>query len=140
MFTHFFNVRAWADYDRTKSFTTFLVNGFKRLFVPRQEVGTESFEDVAKKMNLSESDLEAKQKALLRLSLIMVGLAIAIFLYLIYQLIFGSLKAAIVCFVVSLIALVLAFKYHFWYFQIKNKKLGCTIEQWYKQGLMGEKE
>ena len=40
----------------------------------------------------------------------------------------------------TLIALVLAFRYHFWYFQMKQHKLGCTFNEWYRQGLLGEKK
>jgi intracellular multiplication protein IcmV len=52
----------------------------------------------------------------------------------------GSIKAFIVSLVVTLIALILAYRYHFWYFQMKQRKLGCTFSEWYKQGLFGEKK
>jgi intracellular multiplication protein IcmV len=55
-----------------------------------------------------------------------------------YQLFYGSYQAAIVSFIILWIALVLAFRYHFWYFQIKNRKLGCTVYEWYR-GLLGDK-
>ena len=65
--------------------------------------------------------------------------ACLIFVYAGYQFFYGSIKAFIVSLVVMLIALVLAFRYHFWYFQIKQRKLGCTFNEWYRRINRGER-
>lgn len=134
------NVRAWFDWERVKSFTTYLSNGIKRLFVPQENNEVESFNEAATKLHISDADLLAKQKALFRLSLVMLVAACLIFGYAGYQLFYGSFKAVYVSLVVTLIALALAFRYHFWYFQIKTRKLGCTFNEWFRQGLLGEKK
>ncbi|STX40969.1 intracellular multiplication protein IcmV [Legionella donaldsonii] len=139
IFKRIFNVRWWLDFDRLKSFTMYLANGFKRMFVPQQNAKGESFENAMARLNLSEKDLIAKQSALHRLSILMCGAALFIFAYAVYHLFYGSYRAVIVSLVIMMIALVLAFRYHFWYFQIKERKLGCSISEWYRQGLMGEK-
>ncbi|HAU1881722.1 TPA: type IV secretion protein IcmV, partial [Legionella pneumophila] len=100
----------------------------------------ESFDEAVKKLKLNEADLIIKQKALFRLSVIMVIAALMLLIYTGYQLFYGSWKATIISLVVVMIALVLAFRYHFWYYQIKQRKLGCTVKEWYRQGLLGEKE
>ncbi|KTD79285.1 type IVB secretion system protein IcmV [Legionella waltersii] len=135
-----FNVRRWFDWDRMKFFTSYLVNGIKKFFVPQPQEQTESFEEAVGKLKLNEMDLLVKQKALYRLSVLMLVIAVIVFAYMGYQFIYGSFKATLVSFVIVLIALVLAFRYHFWYFQIKHRKLGCSIQEWYRQGLLGEKE
>lgn len=140
MISSILNVRSWFDWVRLKSFTLYLANGFKRLFVPQQAIKAESFKEAANKLDISDENLLAKQKALFRLSMIMVGAAGLILVYMGYQLFYGSFKAAMVSLVVTLIALALAFRYHFWYFQIKHRKLGCTFNEWYRQGLLGEKK
>lgn len=140
VFNRIVNVRKWADWERTKAFTLYLGNGFLRLFVPEKNPGAESFDSAMTRLKISDVDLLLKQKALFRLSIVMTSLAGLIFIYSGYQLFFGAFKAAIVSLVVAMIALVLAFRYHFWYFQIKKRKLGCTFNEWFKQGLMGEKE
>ncbi len=132
------NVRAWLDFDRVKSFTSYLASGFKRLFVPQKQAQGESFTEAMARLNLSEQDLKARQAALYRLSVLMCGAALFIFTYAIYHLIFGNIKAVVISVVVMLIALALAFRYHFWYFQIKERKLGCSFQEWYKRGLRGE--
>lgn len=138
--TQIFNVRAWFDWDRVKSFTLFLVDGVKRLFIVQEHVQSDSFNEAQKQFKLTDADLLLKQKALWRLSMIMLTVAFLIFGYSMYHFIFGALKAGIVSLVVMMIALALAFRYHFWYFQIKKQKLGCTFNEWYRQGLLGEKE
>ncbi len=134
-----FNVRWWLDYDRLKAFTTYLVQGFAKFFIPQSHKKGESFEMAVKRMNLTSKDLVLKQKALFRLSLLMSVFMIIVFGYGLYQCLYGSYKAAILSIIVSLIALVLAFRYHFWYFQIKQRKLGCSFQEWYRQGLMRNK-
>ncbi|HHF7366953.1 TPA: type IVB secretion system protein IcmV [Legionella bozemanae] len=134
------NVRRWFDWERMKAFTMYLGNGFKRLFVPQKKVEGESFNEAVQLFNLSDESLLIKQKSLFRLSIIMVLAALLILGYAGYQLFFGSIKAFLVSLIVTLIALVLAFRYHFWYYQIKNRKLGCTFNEWYRQGLLGEKK
>ncbi len=133
-------MRAWSDFDRTRSFTNYLVAGFFRMFVPQGKADKgESFDAAIARMNLSDQDLQAKQSALYRLSILMCTAAIFIFGYAIYHLYYGSYRAVIISFILMLIALALAFRYHFWYFQIKTRKLGCSISEWYRQGLKGDK-
>ncbi|MFI4918342.1 MAG: type IVB secretion system protein IcmV [Legionellales bacterium] len=140
IFSSIINIRAWADWDRMKSFTLYLGYGVKRLLVPENPTATESFDAAMERLGISDADLLIKQKALFRLSTLMLFLAGLILIYAGYHLFYGAFKAAIVSFVVMLIALVLAFRYHFWYYQMKTRKLGCTFNQWYRFGLMGEKE
>lgn len=133
------NVRSWIDWERMKSFTRYLIDGFKKFFIPQKTQKGESFETAKKRLNLTDSDIIARQTGLLRLSLLMVAVACMIFVYSIYLFASGGYLGGVVGLVVTLIAVVLAFRYHFWYFQIRERKLGCTIQEWFKQGLMGGK-
>ena len=134
-----FNVRYWFDWERVKAFSLYLTQGFRQLFIPSKNAKGQSFKEATRAMHLNEEALLTKQKALWRLSVFMLVLAILIFIYTIYQLLYGSYHAMFVSLVVTLIALTLAFRYHFWYFQIKQKKLGCSIGEWFRQGVLGEK-
>jgi intracellular multiplication protein IcmV len=138
-----FNVRKWSDFDRMRAFTSYLGTGIKKMVVPRKEPVADTkntFASTVSAMNLSEKDLASRCKGLYRLSVLMCTVAFCIFAYAVYHMVYGSIKAVIVSLVVSLIALTLAFRYHYWYFQIKERKLGCTFKEWYRQGLLGEKE
>jgi len=135
-----FDVRRWIDYDRLKFFTLYLGKGFKKMFVPQKSEGkSKTFTETVERLSLVDQDLEIKQRALWRLSMLMLVLALAIMVYSAYHFIQGSYRAAIMSLVVSMIGLVLAFRYHFWYFQIKERKLGCSFMEWFRQGLLGEK-
>lgn len=135
-----FDLRSWFDFDRIKSFTLYLMNGFKKMFIPQTGNYGEAFQDAMVRFHITEKELHNKKNALLRLSLLMCGVSICIFGYAIYQMFFGNVKATLVSIVVTFIALALSFRYHFWYFQIKKRKLGCTFHEWYREGLMGDKE
>lgn len=142
VFKRVFNVRAWIDYDRMRAFTVYLFTGIKKMVVPaKQDVDNTdaSFKEAMAAMNITEQELDARRKGLYRLCWLMSALALGLFGYSIYQIIYGSFKAFIVSLVIALIAVVLAFRYHFWYFQIKERRLGCTIRDWYRKGFLGEK-
>lgn len=138
--TRIFNVRWWSDYDRIKAFNVYLVNGVKKIVsMPNNEPSKTNFNRVVASMQLTENELLAKKNNLLRTSLWMCSFAIILLVYMFYQLATASYLAVLVSFVLVLVAGALAFRYHFWYFQIKNRKLGCSLKEWYKQGIRGEK-
>ena len=134
-----FNLRSWLDWERVKVFGLYLKTAFKLLFIPNQATETESFAVAQKRLKLSDSELVERQAGLLRLSIILVIVGIAMLVYSVYLFYTASIKGGVLGLVLMLIALVLAFRYHFWYFQMKERKLGCTIREWFKQGLMGDK-
>jgi len=137
-----FKFRYWADVDRNKGFVLYLWNGFQRLFIPQAREGQGSqveFDNAVKQMNLSDKDLKSREVALKRLSMLMAFLALLVFLYSFYHLFYGSIQAAMLCYSVTLIAVALSFRYHFWYFQIKERKLGCKFSEWFREGLLGRK-
>ena len=150
VFTSIINIPYWFDWERTKSFSAFLGNIFRRLFMAEKITDetddktnpalTESFDSAQKELNLSDTDLIERQKALYRLSLLMATLAFFILIYAGYHFIFGTFLAAILSLIVMMIALALSFRYHFWYYQIKNRKLGCSLDEWLKKGLLRAKE
>lgn len=135
----FFNPRVWSDWDRSKSVTKFFLEMIERFFTLRGKPKrkTESFDRTASKFNLDEKHLETKALGLKRLSYSLIGVATFLFFYCIYQLMFGSFKTAIISLVEMGIALVLAFRYHFWHYQIKQRKLGCSVKEWFKNSFTG---
>ncbi|MGV3740071.1 MAG: type IVB secretion system protein IcmV [Gammaproteobacteria bacterium] len=135
----FFNPRVWGDWDRSKAISLFFLEMIERFFVLRgkNKKTTESFEHAVAKFDLDEKTLQAKATGLKRLSYSLVGVAIFLFLYTFYQLFFGSYRGAIIALIEVGIALVLAFRYHFWYYQIKQRKLGCSVKEWFKNSFTG---
>jgi intracellular multiplication protein IcmV len=134
------NFRAWLDYDRIKASLKYIGGGIKKLFVPQQMKEARDFNEVMKEKGLTEDALKKQKTALLRLSYLMVVIGLGLFCYTVYLLIAGHWLAIFLSMVVTGLAFVLAFRYHFWYFQMKQRNLGCTIEEWYRIGLKGEKK
>lgn len=136
----FFNPRVWFSWDRMKSMNEFLLIFIERFFVlhPRDRKKSESFEHAVAKFDLDAKSLQAKSLGLKRLSYVLACMAVFLFLYSLYQLYFGSLRGALIALVEVGIALVLAFRYHFWHFQIEHRKLGCSIKDWFKGTFTGE--
>ena len=135
-----FNPRQWLDIERLQLFFSYIVQGFHDLLVPQQKKITESFTDALVRLGLKEEDLLIQQRALFRLSVLMCSIAFVFYIYFIYQLMYGSFVGSFLTCSVMLLAVAFAFRYHFWYFQIRQRKLGCTLRMWFKQGLLGEKE
>jgi len=137
LFNRIFKIRYWSDSDRVKGFFHYICEMFKRLFVVRPKQEKESFEVVKTRLNLTDEALLKKQRALFRLSLLMVVFAVLMLCSTVYQCFHGTVTAIFLSLVVSLLAGTFAFRYHFWYFQIRQKKLGCSLGEWFYQGLLG---
>lgn len=139
LFNNLFRVRSWIDLDRIRAGQRYIATVCGTYLIPNKIRKTESFKAAQTRLKLTDEALLTRQKGLFRLSLIMLGMAILIFAYTLYNLFYGYYLAVLVSTVVMFLALVLAFRYHFWYFQIKHHKLGCSIYEWFSQGLMGAK-
>jgi len=135
-----FNPRAWVDFDRVRAGQRYILSVCTTYFIPQERAPTESFAEAKKKLHLTDQDLISRKKALFRLSIMMLFISSLLFAYTLYNLFSLEFLAAGLSVVVLSIALVLAFRYHFWYFQIKQEKLGCTFKEWFNQGLMGKKK
>ena len=139
VFNSLFKVRSWIDLDRVRAGQRYIAGVCGTYLVPQKNKKTESFNAAKARLKLTDEALLTRQQGLFRLSLIMLGMACLLFGYTLYNLFHGYYFAVLVSTVVMFLALVLAFRYHFWYFQIKHHKLGCTIYEWFSQGLMGAK-
>lgn len=136
LFYRIFRIRLWGDAERTKSFYEYVREMFNRLFVLSPKPVSESFDQAVKRLNLSDEALLKKQQALFRLSILMGCLGVGMFYYSIYQWFYGTLQGVLLSLMVSSLAWVFAFRYHFWYFQIKQRKLGCSLYTWFTEGFL----
>ena len=111
-----FNIRKWSDYDRIQADSRSLGSYIKYLFRVQRKTHTETFEQAKARMNLSDQALKERQSALFRLACIMVAVASVVFIYCIYSVLNQAYTASIMTFMITLVALTLAFRYHFCYF------------------------
>lgn len=138
-FNRVLKIRQWSDWDRVKNGGQFIQTGIKKVFVASPSKPTETFEEATKRLNLNQEALATRAHALFRLSILMLILSVSLLIYAVYHVFYGTWHAALLTVSLASIAAVFSFRYHFWYFQIKSQKLGCSISEWYHQGLKGDK-
>lgn len=139
----FFNPKAWVGYNSLKDHSLLIWSCITGIFSrgsnnTKRSDQPESFENTLVKLNISEPELALIARrnllyALWFLMLVFCDLCYAIYLIW-YHHAFASFLISLAL-VVFLLAQV--FKYHFWYFQIKQRRLGCTFKQWKNSLLTG---
>jgi intracellular multiplication protein IcmV len=123
-------VDKWIGYDYLKQSmnrSTFLV---KQLFKIEHPKFKESFEEAKERLGLDEATLEQRKKEFLRLSITFCFIAFGVFSYSIYLIYVEAFISALIAFLFTFYNLTQAFRFHFWYFQVKNRKLGCSLKEW----------
>src|SRR3990167_2402078 len=139
LFVRFFNYRAWIDWNRSKSIYNYFSKNLKKILITQKANKSQikTFEEVVSEMKLTEDDLKVKEKSLRRLCYLMIIVGFLFYGYSMYHMLYGTALSVSVSFVLMLVCFTLAFRYHFWYFQIKSRKLGCSIKEWFKESFMG---
>lgn len=128
----FFDPRAWLNYDELKRQTLYLYDLIKPIFAkPTPPEITETFEEAVKRQELTEEDVLEAKKIYFFYALLFFILGIFSFLFGFYLLIVHySIAGWFLSFAITGLFLAQAFRFHFWYFQIKFRKLGCTFAEW----------
>lgn len=131
------NVPAWVGYDRLASSTKNIWDIFKGLFFPSQAEREETFEQAMARLNLTEESLKQRVKEFHALIFMWAVIFLGIVCYAVYLASQGSWVGFIPTITISLIPMVQMFRYHFWIFQIKKRKLGCTFKEWFNSSFTG---
>lgn len=128
----FFNPKAWIGYDllkdQTRTIWSFVKTATATAAPPENP---ETFEEAMQRLELSEADVQSTANRYLTYACCFIALTAVNFMYAVYLLFHHKAFLGLVLgLAVCALLLAQAFRYHFWYFQIKNRKLGCTIEEW----------
>lgn len=91
----------------------------------------ETFEQAVARLRLSPDDLKQRMKQFRMMAIFYAVISLALFVYAIYLFINLSVMGGILSTVLTALAAALAFRQHFWYFQMKQRKLGCTVKEWF---------
>lgn len=126
-----FDIWSWINLDYLKEVLLIITNTIKSLFIPAKAEIEEDFEQAVERLQISEQDLKAREKEFTKLMLIHMLFSIALFGYCMYLAITtGDWKGTLITFALTILSLIHAFKYHFWIYQIKNRKLGSSVKDW----------
>ena len=143
VFKSVIKLRQWSDFDRLALFLKYILDAIHGLFssspAPSKAAAKDSFDSAVQQYHLTEAKLLKKQKNFYRIAVSMCCLGLLGLAYTVHMAMHGTWRAVMLSTVVDLLAWVLAFRYHFWYFQTKEGKLGMTFREWYRVGFMGRK-
>ena len=133
IFGVFVNIRAdqWFGFRHHKQNVKYITTRAKELFSVEQANRTEEFEEAMRRLKITDEQLEDTDRYYSKLVYLFVLMAIILLVYAFYQIfIYKSLLSTIMVFSLSIYSLVHAFRYHFWRFQLRSKKLGCSLQDW----------
>lgn len=126
----FFNPSAWINLDGIKDSTMTIWDIVHGITTPEAPVREESFEAALKRNKISDAAAQQTGRVYLSYAIILAICGIACLLFSFYLLIFHTVSGWIIGMAASALFLGQAFRFHFWYFQIKHRTLGCTFAEW----------
>lgn len=127
------NPRKWVRYDAVVDNTKFVAGLFKDT-VSKQasEQEPEIFDEAIQRLKISEEDLTRRKRAFLIYSMMYFGIGLGLFAYFCYLLFMAHLLASLMSLALMFLAFAYAMRENFWYMQMKKRKLGCSLGEWFK--------
>jgi intracellular multiplication protein IcmV len=139
--SRYFNVRQWVGTDHLRNPFEFLKKILVTAFVvPPETTEKEDFLELVDKLGLTSEQLRKKKNAFLRLCIVFCILAFLVVVYAVFHVSFGHYRVFFPSIVLSVVCLAFAFRYHFWYMQIKTQRLGCSFQEWCDYVFSGRKK
>lgn len=128
------NVKRWAGVDQIKQNGVIIGRLFTNVFCYRTNKNSvkESFEECMRRFNMTEEDLQKRMKASVKIVTFCLIGAILIFIYMIYLITLHQLLSGFVCLTLTFLLLAYAFREHFNLYQMKQRRLGCSVREWFK--------
>ncbi len=135
----FIDVRTWMGIDIIMQNAKSLWHSTRESFKIQPPEESESFEQAQSRLNISNSQADKIAMHYGRLSLMFLLLTGMMMVYGGYMVMHGSWLSFPMAVAISGITSVMAFRYHFWRFQILRRCLGCSLQTWFYQGVLGQK-
>lgn len=137
-FKPFFDISSWMSKDFLVAPAVDLSEKTKRLFIVQQSSKAESFEMAVNRLNISEQALLTRLIEMRRMFFLFLLIGLGLLIYGVLSLLQGFFLSFFICAGLTCFAFSMAFKYHFWIFQIKQRRLGCSLREWLKGTLWGK--
>ena len=130
-FKSFVDVKRWSSYDEVSANTKNTWSLFRKL-VSRgtNETRHETYEEAIVRLGLNETQVVTRKNNFLYSFLVYAAFALGFFIYFIYLLVHLRLLAAGLSIILIVLMSLAAYREHFWYMQMKKKKLGCNFHDW----------
>jgi|SRR5579872_2369813 len=127
----FFNPSGWLGYGMLKNQFSMSWQMTKGLFTTPVPGREETFEQAKERFNLTDEQLNEISKNFLIYVVIFTTCGAVTLLFSLYLLFFhGTFAGFLLGISTTAVFLSYAFRYSFWRFEVKHRKLGCTFEEW----------
>lgn len=127
----FFNPLGWVGYNELKTYSRIIWGNLKDVGTIEKPERTETFEEAMQRFDITETDLNRISETYLLYAIFFVIIAAFAFVGgFIFLIGYGRFAGFILAMACVAILLSYAFRFHFWHFQIKHRKLGCTFAEW----------
>ncbi len=128
----FFNPLGWLGYNELKSYNKIIWANLKDISTVEKPERTETFTEAMQRFDVTDADVKRISETYLLYAIFFVVLAALAFAgALVFLISYGRISAFILSMACVAILLCYAFRFHFWHFQIKHRKLGCTFDEWW---------
>ncbi len=129
---HVIDIRVdrWVDFEYHKKTLRYLRDEWKRLFSHQKPTRSEEFDEAVQRLSLTPDDLATQTQRFRYLAWLFIVLSLALLAYACVIGSNGNWTGTIISVSIAFYALTLAFRFHFWYFQMSQRKLGCTVQEW----------
>lgn len=130
------NPKQWLGLDVLKQQTKVLGQTFKASILLKDKANSEhyqpaSFEECLEHYGISEEGLKKKMRDSLWTVYFYLGLSVITLIYMIYQFKYHGILAGLMCVTLTLVLWVMGFREHFYLFQMRQRRLGCTVKEWF---------
>lgn len=134
------DVKGWLGYDQIKYQSKDVTGMIRHGFRIQKATYQETFEQAMTRLNLSAEDLQGLvHRFTLQMYLYIVCTVFAL-LYLIYLFWNIHLIAGVITLFIVALFIIKACAVNFYLFQIKHRKLGCTLKEWLDGKVTQDKE
>jgi len=132
------NVKGWASWGTIKevgqNIGTFLK--VEKRDAPKKE----TFEEAIKRFGFSEADIVRRAQSHFKVALFCGCLGAVAIVLMIYLFMKTMLLSSLVALSVAILMFSYAFREHFYYFQMKQRRLDCTVSEWFSNLLGRERK
>ncbi len=129
-FVFYIRPKQWVSWDFFKRSTGQTFGMLKEMYKTPEKGRPETFYQAISRHKLSVNELDSLKSRFYNFSMFFLTFAIGMTIYAIDGFYQGQLLRGIGSLSLTSFLMAQAFRYHFWYFQIVQKKLGCSFSEW----------
>lgn len=126
------NVKGWSGWDVVKNNAEVVKSFADDLAAPKNSAppAQVTFEEAMKQYGLTEADVKKNMRNHFLTAWLCFGFGVAAFLWTFHLLWKGMFLSGLVSLSLSALMAAYGFREHFFYFQMKQRKLNCTASEW----------